>query len=105
MGGGANGVTRLQDAMIKAMEAMKEREEAGKKKEKPPLRFKDAVGRKFSFPFNLVQTWVVSLPQCRVPSRIDADESPQGMEELIKQELLHVEAIGPRVQDLLRTVT
>lgn len=28
-------------------------------KDKPPLRFKDAVGRKFNFPFHLCQTWQV----------------------------------------------
>lgn len=46
---------------------------------KAPIKFKDAVGRKFSFPFNLCQTW-------------------GGMEELIKQAFLHVEVIGPHVQ-------
>ncbi|EKD14127.1 hypothetical protein MBM_07804 [Drepanopeziza brunnea f. sp. 'multigermtubi' MB_m1] len=46
---------------------------------KKPIRFKDAVGRKFSFPFHLCATW-------------------QGMEELIKQAFLHVEIIGPHVQ-------
>lgn len=30
-------------------------------KEVPPVRFKDAVGRKFSFPFHLCQTWTVSV--------------------------------------------
>ncbi|OTB16883.1 hypothetical protein K445DRAFT_58342, partial [Daldinia sp. EC12] len=43
------------------------------------IRFKDAVGRKFSFPYHLCQTW-------------------QGMEELIKQAFLHVDVIGPHVQ-------
>ena len=33
---------------------------AAKKDEKKPIRFKDAVGRKFSFPFHLCQTWAVS---------------------------------------------
>jgi hypothetical protein len=28
-------------------------------KEEPPIKFKDAVGRKFSFPFHLVRTWTV----------------------------------------------
>ncbi|RYP79086.1 hypothetical protein DL771_000064 [Monosporascus sp. 5C6A] len=57
-------------------------EEANKKsqgKDKAPIRFKDAVGRKFSFPFHLCQTW-------------------QGMEDLIKQAFLHVDVIGPHVQ-------
>lgn len=36
-------------------------------KAKPPVKFKDAVGRKFSFPFHLVQTWAVSLKLLRHP--------------------------------------
>ncbi|KAK4137996.1 hypothetical protein BT67DRAFT_339592, partial [Trichocladium antarcticum] len=44
------------------------------------IKFKDAVGRKFSFPFHLCQTW-------------------QGMEELIKQAFIHVDVIGPHVQE------
>ncbi|XDG05960.1 hypothetical protein ABKA04_005575 [Annulohypoxylon sp. FPYF3050] len=43
------------------------------------VRFKDAVGRKFNFPYNLCRTW-------------------EGMEELIKQAFLHVDIIGPHVQ-------
>ncbi|KAF7539572.1 hypothetical protein G7054_g2051 [Neopestalotiopsis clavispora] len=50
-----------------------------KGKDEAPIRFKDAVGRKFSFPFHLCQTWT-------------------GMEELIKQAFLHVDVIGPHVQ-------
>jgi len=30
--------------------------------EKMPIKFKDAIGRKFSFPFHLCQTWTVSAP-------------------------------------------
>ncbi|KAL8997036.1 MAG: hypothetical protein Q9169_003577 [Polycauliona sp. 2 TL-2023] len=47
---------------------------------KKPIRFKDAVGRKFSFPFNLCSTW-------------------DGMESLIRQAFLHVEVIGPHVAE------
>ncbi|KAF7185548.1 hypothetical protein HII31_13045 [Pseudocercospora fuligena] len=39
---------------------------------KPPIRFKDAVGRRFSFPWHLCKTW-------------------RGMEELIKQSFLMVD--------------
>lgn len=39
----------------KAME-----EKAAAEKAKAPIKFKDAVGRKFNFPFHLVQTWQVS---------------------------------------------
>ncbi|KAI1302539.1 hypothetical protein F5Y03DRAFT_396521 [Xylaria venustula] len=53
---------------------------AAKAKEiKAPIRFKDAVGRKFSFPFHICKTW-------------------QGMDELIKQAFAHVDVIGPHVQ-------
>ncbi|PHH84162.1 hypothetical protein CDD83_2373 [Cordyceps sp. RAO-2017] len=65
---------RIQD------EAKAKFEEAAKKSEKGPIKFKDAVGRKFSFPFHLCNTW-------------------QGMEELIKQAFLHVDVIGPHVQE------
>ncbi|CAK7568498.1 MAG: hypothetical protein SEPTF4163_006491 [Sporothrix epigloea] len=51
-----------------------------KKSEKPPIKFKDAVGRKFTFPFHVCQTWA-------------------GMEELIKQAFMQVETIGPHVQE------
>ncbi|KAK3369218.1 hypothetical protein B0T24DRAFT_632140 [Lasiosphaeria ovina] len=78
-----------EEIKIKEEEAMKKRyleeamviaEKKLKKTEKPPLKFKDAVGRKFSFPFHICQTW-------------------QGMEELIKQAFLHVDVIGPHVQE------
>ncbi|KAI1410683.1 hypothetical protein F5Y13DRAFT_167152 [Hypoxylon sp. FL1857] len=46
---------------------------------KAPIRLKDAVGRKFSFPFKSCNTW-------------------QGMEDLIKQAFIHVDVIGPHVQ-------
>ncbi|PYH97009.1 hypothetical protein BO71DRAFT_448270 [Aspergillus ellipticus CBS 707.79] len=47
---------------------------------KKPIKFKDAVGRKFSFPFDLCCSW-------------------QGMEELIRQAFLHIEVIGPHVAE------
>ncbi|KAF7866996.1 uncharacterized protein EAF02_009782 [Botrytis sinoallii] len=47
---------------------------------KPAIKFKDAVGRKFTFPFHLVSTWA-------------------GMEGLVKQAFLHVDIIGPHVND------
>ena len=50
------------------MRMWKDAEDAKKKgeedvklgKDKAPIRFKDAVGRKFNFPFHLCQTWPVS---------------------------------------------
>ncbi|RYP47236.1 hypothetical protein DL768_006679 [Monosporascus sp. mg162] len=65
----------LEEAKLKAEEAQKK----SMGKDKAPIRFKDAVGRKFSFPFHICQTW-------------------QGMEELIKQAFIHVDVIGPHVQ-------
>lgn len=47
---------------------------------KEPINFKDAVGRKFTFPYHLVKSW-------------------KGMEELIKQAFLHVDVIGPHVHE------
>ncbi|KAJ6006571.1 hypothetical protein N7451_004515 [Penicillium sp. IBT 35674x] len=87
-----------QDAATKALEAVeaanaaaaaaaakaKEEEENKNKvpppEKKKPIKFKDAVGRKFSFPFELCSTW-------------------QGMEDLIKQAFLHIEVIGPHVAE------
>ncbi|KAF2441450.1 hypothetical protein P171DRAFT_336830, partial [Karstenula rhodostoma CBS 690.94] len=44
------------------------------------IKFKDAVGRKFSFPWHLCRTW-------------------KNMEELIKQAFLYVDVIGPHVDE------
>ncbi|KAK4125413.1 hypothetical protein N657DRAFT_631728 [Parathielavia appendiculata] len=54
--------------------------EATKEQKKPPIKFKGAVGRKFSFPFHLCQTW-------------------PGMEELIKRAFLDIDIIGPHIQE------
>ncbi|KAK3368447.1 hypothetical protein B0H63DRAFT_76313 [Podospora didyma] len=48
--------------------------------EPAPIRLKDAVGRSFSFPFNLVKTWA-------------------GMEEMIRSAHVHIERIGSLVSD------
>ncbi|KAF2454792.1 hypothetical protein BDY21DRAFT_266957, partial [Lineolata rhizophorae] len=44
------------------------------------IKFKDAVGRKFSFPWDLCKTW-------------------HGMEKLIQQAFAHVDVIGPHVME------
>ncbi|EED21760.1 conserved hypothetical protein [Talaromyces stipitatus ATCC 10500] len=74
-------------AAAAAAEATKVAEEAAKAaakkpppEKKKPIKFKDAVGRKFNFPFHLCATW-------------------QGMEELIRQAFLHVDVIGPHVAE------
>ncbi|KAJ5114578.1 hypothetical protein NUU61_000337 [Penicillium alfredii] len=79
--------------------------EAAKKtpaEKKKPIKFKDAVGRKFSFPFELCSTWQVSpsfslLLQLYNPELII--DLTQGMEELIRQAFLHIEVIGPHVAE------
>ncbi|KAK7420963.1 hypothetical protein QQX98_002530 [Neonectria punicea] len=59
--------------------AKKRREtELERQAKKAPIRFKDAVGRKFSFPFHLTCTW-------------------EGMEELIKQAFVQVSILRPHV--------
>lgn len=46
-----------------AAEAAKQKQPPPEKKEKQkPIKFKDAVGRKFSFPFELCSTWQVRAP-------------------------------------------
>lgn len=69
---------------------------------KKPIKFKDAVGRKFSFPFDLCCTWQVTLqtlPLMIVRSDLMLAFYPQGMEELIRQAFLHIEVIGPHVAE------
>lgn len=71
-----------EEALKKKIEAeTKAKLEADAKTgEKAPIRFKDALGRKFSFPFRLCCTW-------------------QGMEDLIKQAFQGVDGLGPQVYD------
>ncbi|KAF2852036.1 hypothetical protein T440DRAFT_447561 [Plenodomus tracheiphilus IPT5] len=47
-----------------------------------PVKFKDALGRKFSFPWGLCMTWKV-----------------WGLEELIKQAFRHIDIIGRHVHE------
>ncbi|KAK0275629.1 hypothetical protein LTR35_010899 [Friedmanniomyces endolithicus] len=77
-------LAELKAAQAEAEKKHKElEEEAAKHKPLPdtlqaPIKFKDAVGRKFSFPWHLCKTW-------------------KGMETLIKQAFLHVDVIGEHV--------
>lgn len=111
-----------EDAKNKEEAAKKEREELLKKIEeetkvkvaeeakkaagddKEPIKFKDAVGRKFNFPWNLCATWNVRIApppwfsHRRLITRL-ANSFPQSMEDLIKQAFAHVEVIGPHVQE------
>ncbi|KAK6420295.1 hypothetical protein LTR81_006566 [Elasticomyces elasticus] len=80
----AKALAELKAAQEEAVKKQKELEdEAAKNKPLPdtlkaPIKFKDAVGRKFSFPWHLCKTW-------------------KGMENLIKQAFAHVDGIGEHV--------
>ncbi|KAL1592702.1 hypothetical protein SLS60_011118 [Paraconiothyrium brasiliense] len=68
-----------------AQEILKQAKEAAERLKpsdapKPPIKFMDAVGRRFSFPWHHCKTW-------------------KGMEELIKQAFLQVDIIGPHVHE------
>lgn len=89
-------------AAAAAAEAKKAAEEAAANKPPPekkkPIKFKDAVGRKFNFPFHLCSTWQVCITKNLVPVNRSSNFC-QGMEELIRQAFLHVEVIGPHVAE------
>lgn len=72
-------------AIIAAEQAVEAETAAAKNKPLPdidqaPIRFKDAVGRKFAFPWHICKTW-------------------KGMESLINKAFLHVDLIGVHVQE------
>lgn len=79
-------LAEVEAAKVELEKKQKELEEAAAKNkpipdmEKAPIKFKDAVGRKFSFPWHLCKTW-------------------KGMESLIKQAFQHVDVIGQHVQE------
>lgn len=79
-------LAEAEAAKVELEKKQKELEEAVQKNtplpdmQKAPIKFKDAVGRKFSFPWHLCKTW-------------------KGMESLIKQAFLHVDVIGAHVQE------
>ncbi|KAF9885122.1 hypothetical protein FE257_000699 [Aspergillus nanangensis] len=72
--------TKLEAANAATQEAIDAANANKPPEKKKPIKFKDAVGRKFSFPYDLCYTW-------------------QGMEELIRQAFLHIEVIGPHVAE------
>lgn len=72
-----------KEAITKAEKEAKESIDkalAPKDDKRKPVKFKDAVGRKFSFPFHLCATW-------------------SGMEDLIKQAFMHVDQFSQHVAD------
>ncbi|KAL6355640.1 hypothetical protein LRP88_11243 [Fusarium phalaenopsidis] len=84
----AAAVAEAKEAAEKAAQELKEKiqketkakPEESEKAEQAPIRFKDAVGRHFAFPFRLCATW-------------------QGMEDLIKQSFPQVGVVGPHVME------
>ncbi|KAK4172856.1 hypothetical protein QBC36DRAFT_68346 [Triangularia setosa] len=73
-------IQNAEIALRSQLEAEKKLAEQEKtsRKNNDPISLKDAVGRKFNFPFDLCKTW-------------------QGMSDLIKQAFLHIEVLGPHV--------
>ncbi|PQE29184.1 kinetoplast-associated KAP protein [Rutstroemia sp. NJR-2017a BBW] len=70
----------MEERRVKDLKGKGREEPSNDTGKKAPIKFKDAVGRKFTFPFELVKTW-------------------DGMERLIKDAFLHVEIIGPHVEE------
>ncbi|KAF7893585.1 uncharacterized protein EAF02_001123 [Botrytis sinoallii] len=72
-------ITRLENVLSRQAEAnsslLSEKTDTRK-----PIKLKDAVGRRFSFPYHRCETWA-------------------GISELIKAAFLHVEIIGPHVNE------
>lgn len=79
----------------------------GDAKQLETIQFKDSVGRKFRFPFEVVKTWSVSWHHS-IPARHSGSPSrpfearteshaEQGMEKLIKQPFLNDNRIGGQV--------
>ena len=56
----ANVHKRIEDADAEEVEEIEVNEQSGAKTAEAPIKFEDAVGRKFSFPFHLCSTWMVS---------------------------------------------
>jgi hypothetical protein len=80
MGLGDRRLADLENKLQELQESMAAKNRPIPDMEQAPIKFKDAVGRKFSFPWHLCKTW-------------------KGMESLIKQAFLHVDIIGSHVQE------
>lgn len=88
-------------------EGKKAAEEEAKKEtgdDKEPIKFKDAVGRKYSFPWRLASKWRVRIPITLFPScchqiGFGANRLFQTMEGLINQAFAHIDGVGPHVME------
>lgn len=104
------------DKALAEMKKKHEEAEAAKKKAEeeaaalkpkgvpPPIKFKDAVNRKFSFPYDICKTWKVSTHVSFTLSKLaasmlNANLLLQGMESLIRQAFMHVDVLGPHVME------
>ncbi|ESZ94254.1 hypothetical protein SBOR_5388 [Sclerotinia borealis F-4128] len=72
-------ITRLETVLSRQAE-VDTNLSSGKRETRKPIKLKDAVGRRFSFPYHRCETWA-------------------GIEELIKSAFLHVDIIGPHVNE------
>lgn len=68
------------------------------------IRFKDAIGRKFVFPFELVKTWHVGTRQTKrsammLPIFPVLIRRQQGIAQLVKSAFVMVDVLGPHVQN------
>ncbi|CCD43568.1 hypothetical protein BofuT4_P012440.1 [Botrytis cinerea T4] len=72
-------ITRLENVLSRQAEANSSLSNE-KTDTREPIKLKDAVGRRFSFPYHRCETWA-------------------GISELIKAAFLHVEIIGPHVSE------
>lgn len=91
----------IQDSgLLRDLERILMRMERGTKRgTQMPIKFKDAVGRKFSFPFHIARRWTVSYLILQLENLIKLTFRAQDMEELIKKAFLHVDIVGPHVQE------
>ncbi|KAI9646639.1 hypothetical protein NHQ30_004635 [Ciborinia camelliae] len=72
-------ITRIDNLLSRQAEADKN-SSSEKRDTRKPIKLKDAVGRRFSFPYHRCETWA-------------------GITELIKAAFLHVDIIGPHVKE------
>ncbi|KAJ0415252.1 hypothetical protein BJY00DRAFT_293763 [Aspergillus carlsbadensis] len=75
----AEAIARLERLILEERLDREAREAAQEQARQPNLKFKDAIGRKYIYPWDLCRTW-------------------EGMEKLINQAFDNIEVIGPQVR-------
>lgn len=97
-----------EDLKQKILEEGKKAAEEEAKKEtgddKEPIKFKDAVGRKYSFPWRLASKWRVCISVTLLVTHqslpfvfTSSLTTLQTMEGLINQAFVHIDSVGPHV--------